>query len=574
MGISLTTRPAKSRPFGNRTKYNYDTLHRLTHTAFNQRTLTPYEGFVYDHLGNHVTQDNNGTTVAGLFNSANEQTKRGAPGSEVDVLYDKKGNLTQDDTGQVYFYDRQNMLTRVEKPAGTLVASYSYDAFNRRIEKDVNGGAVTRFYWDGWQMLEETDNAGTPALQRYSIWGGTYIDEQILFHDHTSGGAGTDYFTCRAHNFNIVTAINTSGGVVERYDYNPYGARFVLDPDYADDVDGLSDICLTIGHQGKMHDEESGLIHYQYRDLHPRLGRWVQPDPIGYPDGMNRYAAYHVMHGGIDPTGLWKIERKRRDLATAEAEKDDTMDTLGKAVGLDGADFQKWVTLSGTIKLATTNLVTLQTLKARDKICPGQKVEVPNIALVYWAGVVGGVGKQWAGYNDDRGTLRRRGFKVDEQGGLMASGLTTHIATGMQNKTLHGMYYWGHGFKPNSGFGNAYGAITNHYAWTESDSVWGKYDQALHDWNNNGQQGAAPVAPTVPHPSAYVLWWKSINPPYKFGFVISNTCYSDNPEAKALISSNGIFYGASKEILVPTPFFIGRKSVADIIRAGAQGTKK
>ena len=29
----------------------------------------------------------------------------------------------------------------------------------------------------------------------------------------------------------------------------------------------------------------------------------------GYPDGMNSYAAYHVMHGGVDPTGLWKIKR-------------------------------------------------------------------------------------------------------------------------------------------------------------------------------------------------------------------------------------------------------------------------
>ena len=23
----------------------------------------------------------------------------------------------------------------------------------------------------------------------------------------------------------------------------------------------------------------------------------------GYPDGMNRYAGYHIMHGGVDPYG-------------------------------------------------------------------------------------------------------------------------------------------------------------------------------------------------------------------------------------------------------------------------------
>jgi hypothetical protein len=29
-------------------------------------------------------------------------------------------------------------------------------------------------------------------------------------------------------------------------------------------------------------------------------------DPLGYPDGANRYAAYHIMHGTVDPFGLCK----------------------------------------------------------------------------------------------------------------------------------------------------------------------------------------------------------------------------------------------------------------------------
>jgi uncharacterized protein RhaS with RHS repeats len=37
---------------------------------------------------------------------------------------------------------------------------------------------------------------------------------------------------------------------------------------------------------------------------HPTLGRWVQRDPIGYADGQNLYAAYHVMRGEMDPLGL------------------------------------------------------------------------------------------------------------------------------------------------------------------------------------------------------------------------------------------------------------------------------
>lgn len=36
---------------------------------------------------------------------------------------------------------------------------------------------------------------------------------------------------------------------------------------------------------------------------HPTLGRFLQRDPIGYPDGMNSYAAYHVMGSQNDPSG-------------------------------------------------------------------------------------------------------------------------------------------------------------------------------------------------------------------------------------------------------------------------------
>jgi hypothetical protein len=40
---------------------------------------------------------------------------------------------------------------------------------------------------------------------------------------------------------------------------------------------------------------------------HPTIGAWMTNDPTGYTDGNNRRAAYHVMHGGVDPTGLKKI---------------------------------------------------------------------------------------------------------------------------------------------------------------------------------------------------------------------------------------------------------------------------
>ena len=265
---NLTRKTFEERAGNPSEDYLHDGLDRLTKTIFGQRTSTPYEGFVYDDLGNHLTQDRNssggGTLTVGLFNAVNEQTKRGAPGSLNDVLYDQRGNLTKDDMGQGYVYDRDNMLTRVNDAGGSLVASYAYDALGRRIEKDVASGphvGVTRFWWSPtddpalYQLLEETDDAGTPNLQRYHVWtpgSAGYVDDLLLTHDDTSGG-GDDYFACRDRQFSVVALMEAGSGggaVVERYDYNPYGQRLVLDADYATDADGLSDVGNPLGTKG------------------------------------------------------------------------------------------------------------------------------------------------------------------------------------------------------------------------------------------------------------------------------------------------------------------------------------
>ncbi|MFV3126485.1 RHS repeat-associated core domain-containing protein [Niveispirillum sp. KHB5.9] len=57
---------------------------------------------------------------------------------------------------------------------------------------------------------------------------------------------------------------------------------------------------------GMRYDAETGLYHTPNRAYDPQDGRWMQLDPIGIKDGLNRYAyVRNSPYMGVDPTGLY-----------------------------------------------------------------------------------------------------------------------------------------------------------------------------------------------------------------------------------------------------------------------------
>ncbi|MCX6997962.1 MAG: RHS repeat-associated core domain-containing protein, partial [Kiritimatiellaeota bacterium] len=113
-----------------------------------------------------------------------------------------------------------------------------------------------------------------------------YLDAPVL-RDRDADGQSYNgleerlYYTGDAH-FNVTALVNTSGVVVERYEYDPYGKVTVLSSDFT----GVRPTSLydnQVLFSGYRFDPETGLYKVRHRDFHSTLGVWTTRDPIADP---------------------------------------------------------------------------------------------------------------------------------------------------------------------------------------------------------------------------------------------------------------------------------------------------
>ncbi len=137
---------------------------------------------------------------------------------------------------------------------------------------------------------------------------GPGLDEPIMMLDVI--GQSRYFYTCDG--LGSVTALsNMNGQIVERYAYDAFGKTQILAPNYELRTTSLygNPILFT----GRRLDAESGFYDYRFRMYSPDLGRFLQPDPLGYIDGMNLYAYVNNNPlNWIDPWGLCKTNEPTR----------------------------------------------------------------------------------------------------------------------------------------------------------------------------------------------------------------------------------------------------------------------
>lgn len=144
--------------------------------------------------------------------------------------------------------------------------------------------------------------------------GGTVLDQSPHGnHGQIVGGVeqvarATHYITRDGLN-STSEATDSAGSVIESYRYDVYGLPTIIDS--LGNTLAASAINNRYLYTGREWEPETGLYYYRARHYDPNLGRFLQPDPIGYASGMNlyQYVSSNPI-GGFDPFGLYDIEWK------------------------------------------------------------------------------------------------------------------------------------------------------------------------------------------------------------------------------------------------------------------------
>ena len=230
--------------------FAYDAANRLGHAmvAVNGGT-TRDTIYGLDHAGNRTN------VVGGLCSGPyvmdskspvpadaqmNQYTSTGCDSRQ----YDDNGTLvaqTSLSAIRSYSYDYMNRLVAVTDATNGPVAAYGYDALDRRISKTLfqNGlpPVVTSFFHNGFNVIEERNGAN--VVQATYVHKGEVCDDgnnRRFTWTQVSGPlamtrAGQQYFFHEDDLGNTIALSDSAARVVERYEYDDFGALQFLTSD-------------------------------------------------------------------------------------------------------------------------------------------------------------------------------------------------------------------------------------------------------------------------------------------------------------------------------------------------------
>ena len=260
----------------------------LTYDADNEQT-----GAIGSLNGTPVTMtynyDSDGNRNSAGYSGGTGNEIATAPG--VTYTYDNDGNIISQTSGggtTTYTYDFRNRLTSVSDQ-GTILASFTYDALNRRIGT-YEGTIQTWTVYDGSNAYADM-NGSTPE-ERYLY--GPAVDEVLA---RTNPGVETTNWYLTDQQGSVNQIADTTGHVVNTIVYDTYGnIASETNPTNGD----------RFKYAGMQWDSAIGMSFDEARFYNPVTGRFMEQDPLGLSAGdvnVYRYVG-NSPTDGVDPSGL------------------------------------------------------------------------------------------------------------------------------------------------------------------------------------------------------------------------------------------------------------------------------
>ena len=246
--------------------------------------------FVYDANGNRTTVTTGGTTTNYTTNSLNQYTTVSYVGS---ATYDGNGNLASYN-GSTYTYDAMNRLTRAIK--GSTTANFYYDGLNRQVARTITGQSACYSVWDGWDLFAEYTPGNVWLRSNYHGLPGDLVMQTGV------GYNSTFYYPDGLGNISHVAA---GPSLVEKYTYDAYGTPTVYNAS-GTVLPGGSAYNVDHLFTGQQWHASLGFYDNRNRFYLPSIGRFLQPDPIGFsgdPANVYRYCGNNPANK-LDSFGL------------------------------------------------------------------------------------------------------------------------------------------------------------------------------------------------------------------------------------------------------------------------------
>jgi len=265
--------------------YAYNSLDRLTAATHPSQTN---ETYAFDDVGNRTASHQGSSYSYQAFN-------RLVTANSNSYSYDSNGNVTAktDATGTwAYTWDYENRLKQASLSGGVTI-TYAYDGLGRRIQRSSSAGSITKFVFDGAEVVRDL-NADLTVGVEYLNGPGT--DNKLR---QTSLGTAAYFIT--DHLGGTRALADASGNVAASLTFDSFGNL----------TNGSASTRYT--YTGREIDGDTGFIYYRARWYDPQQGRFLSMDPLGFSGGdVNLYS--YVVSNPVnfrDPTGTQRADRDR-----------------------------------------------------------------------------------------------------------------------------------------------------------------------------------------------------------------------------------------------------------------------